>query len=300
VASWKGKTRGGLAGYRIFIGVLKYAGIGTSYLLLRFVVLYYFFFYPRSFKSIFSFYRDRLHYGFFRSVIFVYRNYFALGQVLLDKIAIMAGLSTKFDFDFEGEKYLARMVEDKTGGLLISAHVGNFEMAAYMFKRLNTTVNILMYDAEHQRIKDYLSTVINRNFNVIVIREDNSHIYELNKALSEKQIVCIHGDRFLKGSKTMICDLLGGKAEFPTGPFYLALKYNIPVSFVFAMKNDKHSYHFSATEPVYYNQQGSQLLRDKAIQGLIKGFSARLEEILRKYPAQWFNYYDFWETDGKK
>ncbi|MGD0583270.1 MAG: acyltransferase [Bacteroidales bacterium] len=299
MTSWKGKTRGGLTGYKIFIRVLKFSGIKTSYVLLRFVVLYYFIFYPRSFKCIFSFYRKRLKFGFFPSVIFVYRNYFALGMVLLDKIAIMAGLNTKFEFDFEGEEFLSQMVEKKTGGLLISAHVGNFEMAAFMFKRLNTTVNIIMYDAEHEKVKDYLSSVIKRNFNVIVIKEDNSHIYELNKALSEKQIVCIHGDRFLKGSKTMTCDFLGGKAEFPSGPFYLALKYNVPVSFVFAMKRDRNSYHFSATRPEYYNQQGNQILRDKMILSLIVKYTARLEEILRNYPAQWFNYYNFWETDEK-
>src|SRR5664279_5524086 len=131
-------------------------------------------------------------------------------------------------------------------------------MAGYMFRRLNTTVNIIMYDAEHEKVKDYLSSVINRNFNVIVIKEDNSHIYEINKALSEKQIVCLHGDRFLQGSKTITAEFLGAKAKFPTGPFYMAMKYNVPVSFVFAMKGGRNSYHFSATPPELYQQQGMQ------------------------------------------
>jgi predicted LPLAT superfamily acyltransferase len=211
----------------------------------------------------------------------------------------MAGYNTKFNFTFDGEEFLTGMVENKTGGLLISAHVGNFEMAGYMFSRLNTTVNIIMYDAEHEKVKDYLSSVVNRNFNVIVIREDNSHIYEINKALSEKQIVCLHGDRFLKGSKTLTADFLGGRAKFPTGPFYMAMKYNVPVSFVFAMKESRCSYKFSATSPEFFQQQGMQAQRDQVIQKIIKKYIDQLERIIGEYPTQWFNYYNFWDADEK-
>ena len=219
MTSWKGKTRGGLTGYKIFVGILKYSGLPTAYFFLRFVAFYFFLFNPKSFATIFKFYRKRFEFGFFRSIIFVYRNYYSFGQILLDKIAIMAGFKAKFNFTFEGEEYLMKMVEEKTGGLLISAHIGNFEMAGYMLERLKTRVNIIMYDAEHEKIKDYLSSVANRNFNIIVIKEDNSHIYEINKAFSEKQIVCIHGDRFLEGSKTMTAEFLGRKSKIPFRSF---------------------------------------------------------------------------------
>jgi predicted LPLAT superfamily acyltransferase len=93
-----------------------------------------------------------------------------------------------------------------------------------------------MLDAEHVKIKDYLDSVTRRKFNVIAIKEDNSHIYEINKAFHEKQMVCIHGDRFVKGSKTISVEFLGERANFPTGPFYLAMKFNVPVS-CFCMKD---------------------------------------------------------------
>jgi predicted LPLAT superfamily acyltransferase len=299
VTSWTGKTKGGLTGYRIFVAILQYAGIPTSYFFLRFVAFYYFLFYPKSFSTIFRFYRKRFHFGFLKSIVYIYRNYYSFGQILLDKIAIMAGFRTKFSFTFDGEEYLTRMVENKTGGLLISAHVGNFEMAGYMFRRLNTTVNIIMYDAEHEKVKDYLSSVVDINFNIIVIKEDNSHIYEINKALSEKQIVCIHGDRFLKGSKTQTADFLGESAKFPSGPFYMAMKYNVPVSFVFAMKESRYSYKFSATQPEFFEQQGLQEHRDQIIRNIIKKYIEELKRIIRNYPTQWFNYYNFWEADEK-
>ena len=227
----------------------------------------------------------------------VYKNYYVFGQVLLDKVALMAGITAKFTFAYDGEEYLRKMVEDKTGGLLISAHIGNFEMAGNMLERLNTEVHIIMLDAEHAKIKGYLDSVTRRKFNVIAIKEDNSHIYEINKAFREKQMVCIHGDRFVKGSKTMPVEFLGEKANFPTGPFYLAMKFNVPVSFVFAMKESKTHYHFFATPPRYYQQQGMPQKRDRTTQTIIKDYICVLESTIRKYPAQWFNYYNFWEAD---
>ena len=297
MATWKGKTRGGLTGYKIFVAVLEYSGLSVAYFLLRFVAFYYFLAYPKSFITIFRFYRNRLGFSFFKSIVFIYRNYYSFGQVLLDKIAVMAGFDAKFDFTFEGEEHLLKMVEEKTGGLLISAHLGNFEMAGYMLERIKTNVNIIMYDAEHAKIKDYLSSITNRNFKIIVLKEDNSHIYEINNAFREKQIVCIHGDRFVKGSKTMAADFLGDKAYFPTGPFYMAMKFNVPVSFVFAMKEKKKSYHFYASPAQYYEQQGIQQKRDQTILKIIKGYICEMEKTIRKYPTQWFNYYDFWEKN---
>jgi len=297
VASWNGKTRGGLTGYKIFISILKYSGLPFAYFILRFVALWFVIASPESFRIIFQFYSKRLGYGTARSIINIYRNYYAFGQVLLDRTALMAGFTTKFRFEYQGEEYLRKMVEDKTGGLLISAHTGNFEMAGNMLERLNAPVNIIMVDSEHEKIKEYLSSVTKRNFNVIVLRADGSHIYEINRALNEKEIVCIHGDRIAGNGKKIKESFLGQYAFFPEGPFYLAMKFKVPVSFVFAMKENEDSYHFYATPAKYYEQQGSVEKRDKIIREIIKDYIYNLEQMVRKYPLQWFNYYNFWESD---
>jgi predicted LPLAT superfamily acyltransferase len=294
VASWKGQSRGNLLGYKIFVTLLKNFGLKPAYFLLRFVALYFFLFSPSSFRNIYQVYRRRLKFGFFRSIVFVYRNYFVFGQVLLDKTATLAGFRSKFTFDFDGEQYLRRMAAGNTGCLLISAHLGNFEMAGHMLERLESRVNIIMLDAEYQRIRNYLSTVTQKSFHVIAIREDNAHVFEINTALENREILCIHGDRYLEGNKTIEFEFLGKIARFPTGPFYLAMKYGIPVSFVFAMKEGKSHYHFYATPPKYYNQQGNMAQRDEMLRTIIHDYKNEVEQKLRQYPEQWFNYYDFW------
>jgi predicted LPLAT superfamily acyltransferase len=294
VASWKGQSRGNLLGYKIFVTLLKNFGLKPAYFLLRFVALYFFLFSPSSFRNIYPVYHKRLKFGFFKSIFFVYRNYFAFGQVLLDKTATLAGFRSGFTFNFDGEEYLREMAARKTGCLLVSAHLGNFEMAGHMLERLDTRVNIVMLDAEYQRIRNYLSSITQKSFHVIAIREDNAHVFEINTALENKEILCIHGDRFLEGNKTVETEFLGDKARIPTGPFYLAMKYGIPVSFVFAMKEKKSHYHFYATPPKLYQQQGNIARRDEMVKTIIKEYVSQVEQKIRQYPEQWFNYYNFW------
>jgi predicted LPLAT superfamily acyltransferase len=295
MATWKGKTRGGLTGYKIFIAILKYLGLPFAYVLLHFVVFHFYTFLPESFRNIYYFYRKRLGFGFFKSMLAVYKNYYQFGQVILDKTAAMGGFDTKFTFDFDGEEYLRQMVAVGKGGLFISAHIGNFEMAGHMLERLETKVNVIMLDAEHEKIKDYLSGFTRKSFHIISIRNDNEHVYEISNALKNHEIVCMHGDRFMPGSKTLQSPFLGKDANLPTGPFYLAMKYGVPVSFVFAMKESKQHYHFYATPPKYYAQQGSMAKRDEMLKTMVSDYLAAVEEKIREFPYQWFNYYDFWK-----
>jgi predicted LPLAT superfamily acyltransferase len=295
VASWKGQSRGNVLGYKIFITVLKISGLPLAYFMMRFVAFYFFLAVPSSFKNTYDFYRNKLKFSFLSSVLAVYRNYHVFGQVILDKTATMAGFPTRFSFNFDGEHHLRKIAADKSGGLLISAHIGNFEMAGHMLKRLETRINIIMLDAEHEKVKNYLSSFIQKSYHIITLSDDNSHIYEIRQALENKEILCIHGDRFMKNSKVIQCDFLGEKASFPTGPFYLAMKYSVPVSFVFAMKEGNKDYHFFATAPKYYCQQANQKKRDEILRQIIEDFIAELEIKIRQYPYQWFNYYNFWE-----
>ena len=67
-----------------------------------------------------------------------------------------------------------------------------------------------MYDGEHQQIKKYMEGVTGkRNMNVIVIKEDLSHIYAISEALKNNELGLHACRRFVEGNKTMACNFLG-------------------------------------------------------------------------------------------
>lgn len=291
--SWQGKSKGNKLGYRIFMEVLRRGGVWPAYILLVFVASYYFLFSYSSSRSIFQYFYRKIGYSRFRSLISVYRNYYVFGQTLLDRIVVMAGIPNRFSFHFDGEEHLHEIVKSGKGGILLSAHLGNWEAAGHLFTRLQTKINIVMFDGEHRRIKDYLEGVTgNRHVNIIVLKDDLSHIYAIHDALSKQELVCMHADRFMEGNKTMETQFLGEPARFPVGPFLLASTFRVPVSYVFAFKETNTHYHLFATAPKIW--PGA---RQGGVEKALQDFAGMMEEKVKQYPLQWFNYYDFWSKD---
>lgn len=292
MADWEGKSKGTKTGYGIFIFILKRLGVVPAYFLLFFVAAYYFLFSYKSSKFILQYYRQRLQLSVFSSVLNLYINYFWFGQSIIDRIVIMSGIKNKFTFNFDGEAHLHDMVNNGKGGLLLSAHIGNWEIAGYLLKRLNTKINIVMFDGEHQQLKKYLENTTGiRNANIIVIRDNIAHIYEIMEALNNNELVCMHSDRYLPGNKTLQQEFLGATAKFPQGPFALASKLEVPVSFVFALKESFTHYHFFATQPIIYRNTDVNNPHD-----ILKNFVEAMTDKVKAYPSQWYNYYDFWQA----
>jgi predicted LPLAT superfamily acyltransferase len=293
MATWQGKTRGGLLGHQIFVFILRHLGLQPAYFLLRFVSFYYFLFSRKSNQFIYRYFKDIHHYSSLKARRAVYRNYYIFGQILIDKVAINSGLADKFTFDLEDEMHLAAMEQ---GGFMISAHIGNWEMASKKSDRIKKTMNLVMLDAEHQRIKHYLEEIMKeRNFKVIPLKDDLSHLISIRQALDNSELIAIHGDRFMEGAKTLTAEFMGREARFPEGPFYLAMRMNAPVSFAFAMKASRRHYHFHATPPKKYDIPEGKRITQEHLKPILDDYIEAVEIMLKKYPEQWFNYYQFWK-----
>ncbi|MEW4922231.1 lipid A biosynthesis acyltransferase [Algibacter sp. 2305UL17-15] len=285
---WEGKSRGSVLGYKIFVFCIKKLGLPVAYFVLVFVAFYFCFFAKNSTKSIYNYLRNRQQYSILKSVFSVYKSYYVFGQTIIDKIAISSGLRNKFSYHFDGIEKLQNILQAKKGGILISAHVGNFEIAEYFLNELeeNVTISLLTTDAEHSDIKAYIESVTTKSsIKFIIIKEDLSHIFEINAALSRNEIICITGDRYIKETKSMTHTLLGKEAKFPAGPFLLGSRLKVPVIFVYVMKETNKHYHL-------YARTAKVKHRDPA--ALLKSYTESLEWMLKKYPLQWFNYFDFW------
>lgn len=289
MSQWNGKSKGTLLGYKIFVFLIKKLGIKVAYSILIFVAFYYFIAYPKSFRDIFYYFNKRQQFSYIKSIFAVYKSYFVFGQVLIDKTAIAAGMRDKFTYDFDGISVLKQLLDEKKGGILISAHVGNFEIAEKFFADIdfNCEINIVTTDQEHSVIKNYLESISETTkMKFIFVKEDMSHIFEINNALAKNELICFTGDRYFEGSKTLEADLLNESALFPAGPFVIASRLKVPVAFVYVMKEPNLHYHLYTRRSADFKQ------RD--VQAVLQNYTNSVSEILNKYPYQWFNYFDFW------
>jgi predicted LPLAT superfamily acyltransferase len=289
VASWKGKSRGGVLGYKIFVFILKYMGLRAAYLLLVFVSFYFVLFSVKSTKSIFVFFRKRLKKSLLKSVWGVYKTYYVFGQALIDRTAVLAGMGNRFTYEFDGENFIREIAEGGEGGVLISAHAGNWSMAGNRLDKNmpdKARVNIVMMADEHKKIQDFLDkTQSKQTANIIGIGDDFSHIIAMSLALRNGELLCMHGDRYMPGSETVVVDFFGKKTHLPSGPFQLAVRMKVPCAVVYAFKETANHYHFYSTPPLH---------NPASVQEAAQYFATSMEEKIRIYPYQWYNFYDFW------
>jgi len=288
MSQWDGKSKGTVLGYKIFVFLIQKAGVKSAYVLLYFVASYYFLFLRKSNKAISYYFKERLKYSNFKTKKMVFKSYYTFGQTIIDKISISAGMRNKFTYEFDGIEILKNLLAEKKGGVLISAHIGNFEIAEHFLGDIDIDfqINLVTTDLEHSAIKNYLESVTQKpTVKFIIIREDLSHIFEINAALANNELVCFTGDRYFEGTKSLSEQILGEEAYFPAGPFLIASRLKVPVVFVYVMKEPNLHYHLYAREAVVKHRDEKALLRS---------YIESVESMLQKYPLQWFNYFDFW------
>ncbi|MBE0390697.1 lipid A biosynthesis acyltransferase [Flavobacterium sp. PL002] len=295
MSQWDGKSKGTVIGYKIFVFLIKKVGIKSAYFILYFVASYYFLFLKKSNASIFYYFHKRLGYSYFKSKKMVFKSYYTFGQTIIDKIAISAGMKDKFTYEHDGGEKIIKLLKEKKGGVLISAHIGNFEIAEHFFGEIDVDlqINLVTTDLEHSEIKNYLESIAQKpKIKFIIIGEDMSHVFEINAALARNELVCFTGDRYFEGVKSMSEELLGENANFPAGPFLIASRLKVPVVFVYVMKEPNLHYHLYTREAIVKH-------RDE--KGLLKAYTESVESMVKKYPLQWFNYFDFWkQTHNQK
>lgn len=291
MSQWDGKSKGFVLGYQIFTFVIKKIGIRVAYILLFPVSFYYVLAYPTTAKAMFYYYRKRQGFSFLKAVAALFRGYYVFGQVLIDKFAIFIGLRKKFTFHFDGIDILQQLLKEHRGGILISGHIGNFEIAEKFFADIDPLqqIHIIAADQERAAIKEYLSNIsqnLNR-INFIYIKDDLSHIFEISAALARNELICMSGDRYIENAKTMKAKFLGEEALFPAGIFTLASRLNAPIAFVYVMKEPNMHYHL-------YTRRAPEIAHRDA-QAILQAFTESMEHMLIRYPYQWFNFYHFWK-----
>jgi predicted LPLAT superfamily acyltransferase len=293
MTSWEGKSRGSVLGYRIFVWTIMHLGLNFAYFLLFFVTLYFVFASKKAFGTMYYFFHVRLKQSRLKSIISIYRNYYLLGQGLIDKTAVLAGLKDKFNFMLEGKEDLIQMQD---GGILISAHIGNWEVGGKALDFLDKKVSLVIIDEEGPAIKEYISEILtDRNVHFIKVGNDYSHLFKIKEALENKELIAFLGDRFIDGNQTVEIDFLGKPALFPLGPWHMASYFKVPVSYVFAVKESRRKYRFYASPLKIVPAARNPMERSVLVMDSIKEYVSELERITRKYPLQWHNYYNFWK-----
>lgn len=285
---WEGTTFGNSLMHRWLIGLLRKMDIRIVY------VFTYVFVIPPcllrpGFKPMYHYFRERWGLGPLMAFVRTYQNHCMFGQVVIDRFAVYAG--KHFDVEVIGLEHFQHLSSQPEAFIQLSSHIGNYEMAGYSLVSKRKMMNALVYSGEKETVMENRKEMFKgKNIGMIPVKEDMSHLFLIDHALQDGEIISMPADRIFGSQKSIRVRLLGADASLPLGPFSVATMRGLNVLAVNVMKSSAKRYRIYVT-PLDYDRQAP---RRRQTEQLAEGFVAELERMLRMYPTQWYNYFEFW------
>ena len=275
---------------RSLIAMFRVLPLWLLYGVMALVVPFYMIFNRKGFNAMYAFFRQRMGFGGWKSFWKVYANHFRFGQIILDRFGVYAG--KKYQFRTDGQELFDELESKPEAFLQLSSHVGNYEIAGYSLVPKQKQFSILVYAGETETVMQNRQRILSQhNMQMIPVSEDMSHLFALNAAIDRGDIVSMPADRIFGSQKGAECQFFGQTARFPLGAFAMAAQKNVSALAVFVMKEGMRKYHIivrkiTADPTANHRVQMAQMAQS---------FATNLEDVVRQYPTQWFNYFDFWK-----
>lgn len=210
------------------------------------------------------------------------------------------------DWEIEGHEHLAALAAEPGGAILLTAHMGSYDVAAAFFSdRLGRPLNAVRAPERDARTQDWMRRKLveepadgenaaaapNRGVTVRYNAPDSLLGIDLVRALDRGEYVAIQGDRVLfEVSPVEVpfgADSRAPRLAIPKGPFVLALASRAPVYPLFVIRTGWRRYRIRVDAP-FRCEAGSPRERDAAIRAAAARWVACLRPVVRRHWHQWF------------
>ncbi|MBQ9185133.1 MAG: lipid A biosynthesis acyltransferase [Bacteroidales bacterium] len=271
------------------VRLLKVLDVRILYVFSDIFVIPFFMLFNSGAGYVRRFYREGLGMSRFKAWRMSWKNLCKFSQAVIDKFAMYAG--KKFKLEIVGYEYFKVLAERPEGFVQLSSHLGNYEIAGYTLVARQKRLNAVVFAGEKESVMESRQKMFEgTNVRMIPVREDMSHLFLIDKALSDGETVSIPADRVFGSPKVLKASFLGKEASLPAGPFSVAAMRGLDVICVNVLKTAAKAYKICVT-PLPYDRQAG---RKTQLSQLAAGYSAEIERLVREYPGQWYNYFDFW------
>lgn len=231
-----------------------------------------------------------------------WRHFQHFGRMVLDKVDAWLGTlkieQLKIETPDKFEHVWAEL-RAGNGALFIGSHHGNIElMRALSIKQKGMKITILMYTKNSKQFTKFFKFVDERtHINLFEVdKMDAPTAIALQQRIADGHLVIITGDRVPvnNDNATEVHDFFGHPAKFAQGPFILASLLGCPVYSFFCMRshNHYHAYLYKIVDKLTLPRKN----REAALSATIQTYIGQLEQMCRRYPYEWFNFYPYWQA----
>jgi lauroyl/myristoyl acyltransferase len=195
-----------------------------------------------------------------------------------------------------GDERLVEAQRAGKGAILLTAHVGNFELGGLFLAQLGLEV-AAVYVPDPSPVIEKHRDDARRMLGVQGIPVDRTPFGFLPvlRALERNMCVAMQGDRDVSGTGRVM-PFFGKTASFPIGPFRIAQASGAPVFPVFVLQEEDGRYRTIVEEAIRVPHTRGPASDEAVVAGLAT-FVASMEATIRGYPTQWYRFARFWEGE---
>lgn len=198
--------------------------------------------------------------------------------------------------DAEGNEHWQSLLSSGEGFILITAHMGNWEVGSMLPASQEARRVHVVREAEMDpRAQEFISGLIRNCAGDLYqthFAEDPQLGMALLDALRQGDIVALQGDRPRSGGRTVRATLFGRPYPMPVGPAALARAAGVPILPVFVFREGRLRYRSDIRPPIRVTPTAD---RHADTEETMRRFAAELEAAIRRHPHQWFCFRKLWD-----
>ena len=225
-----------------------------------------------------------------RQYLHVYRLFLNQGRHLIDRY-VVTRKPELFDYQVRGYEQFQSLVKDASHGIiLLTAHVGNWQVGLNFLGRLGKKVYLVMRPEDNPAVRDTLK--VGDHIEIISPEQYLGGVLEIMEVLEEGHVVSMMGDRSYTFD-TVNVPFLGAEAHFPFGAFSIAAAAGCPVVVLLAQKESDREYVVDMSNVIYprYTKDGD---KKSQLRQWVGEYAAILETFVKKFPYQCFMFHNVW------
>ena len=236
--------------------------------------------------------------SFFEHLALSWRQFHHFARVYVDRLKAVNG--EDFKLVEQGQGQIVEAINQKTGGVILTSHLGNWELAAILFSRLYS-LKLMLYVGIKQREKIEAlqkKDMLKKGIKLVSVSEESASALDLIEAvqfIKEGGFVAIMGDRVWTQKQQLgEVEFLNRKVMLPTAPYILAQLCGVPVFSIFAIRLDEKKFLISVNT-VETQKVRSRSDRASAAIRMMQKYSDLLAGMAAKHPEHWYHFENFFK-----
>ncbi|WP_428026896.1 lysophospholipid acyltransferase family protein [Arcobacter sp.] len=280
------KQRGSGWSIKLAFNLYKIFGYKFIYYIMYPVSFFYFIF-ASNVKESLKIYYETLGLKFTNLIYFEHLRMFAI--CLVDRF-ISKYDPISYSFIYEDKEMVLKIMNKRS--ILLFSHFGGWASSSSNPATKNK-INIVMQEVILDSIKEIENSIENKTSNINIIDQSMGQVpvsIEIANAIFNDEVIAIMADRPTSNKYKYKTKFFNKDAYFNKNPFKISYKTKTPILCCFVINMGLQTY---KVETIKLNLDFN-LKEKEAIDIAIKEYVKLFEDILLKYPNQWFNFYNFW------